>query len=471
MVCEDDEDDGDEDDEDEDEDERNEDDTEDTEDEDKILGAYHISYTTSKKASRQPKRRSSSDDSDMDEMKILEECMKKSSVEDTASSSEFRGIFVIGDIHFRSKHFIEGKEFSEKCLEKIAETRPSCIVLLGDVLDTHEVARNEPFNQACSFIKLCSEYAPTYVLVGNHDYINNSQYLTDNHFFNPLKHYQNVTIVDTPLRVNVNSDDDESVAVWCLMCPYVPNGMFIKSIVETYGSGWFNDVDLVFAHQEIKGVKMRRDAKSNVLLETSVKGDSYGGMYPPLISGHIHHPQTLGTNVFYPGSAMQINFDEDPEKRVWLVKFTPTKQLDIEKFDLQLKGLKEIHLPLGDIEKFSEEETEKFYIKLVLSAPPEAFGVFKKSQKYLRLRSKGVRMSFVPLTTSRTIDASRKHLASFREIFKELVSKRSKDVQTEYENIMGEDAEDVYEEEEEEVHHDGDVELIFNDEDTEMEED
>ena len=46
-----------------------------------------------------------------------------------------------------------------------------------------------------------SEITMTYILVGNHDMINNQQFLTDNHWMNGLKQWDNIVIVDHPVQL------------------------------------------------------------------------------------------------------------------------------------------------------------------------------------------------------------------------------------------------------------------------------
>jgi DNA repair exonuclease SbcCD nuclease subunit len=360
----------------------------------------------------------------------------------------FNGFFVIGDIHFRSKHVLEAEEFMEKCLKQIEETFPSAIILLGDVLDTHEVVRNVPYKMACTFIEKCSALAPTFVLVGNHDYINNSQYMTDNHFFVPMKKWKNVYIIDRPTKHTYQD-------VTFLMCPYVPNGRFVESIVSVYGRRWYEGVNVVFAHQEIKGVCLRHASSDGALLEPSTKGDSYGAGYPPLISGHIHHPQTIKPNVYYPGSAMQIASDEDPDKSVWLVNIVDDceNKLDIEKFNLGLKGIKDVRMHVDKVEsEFDWSMTERYYIRLRLSGTHEHFRMFRKGKVYSSLISRGVRVAFEPQQSS-TVSSTR-HLTSFVDVMNEIVKTKSSDIQSEYDIIKKEI----------ETHND---EIVLDDEDEE----
>jgi hypothetical protein len=43
----------------------------------------------------------------------------------------------------------------------------------------------------------------------------------------------------------------------------------------------------------------------------SEKGDPWSSENPPIISGHIHDEQKVGTNIWYPGSAMQHGYSSN----------------------------------------------------------------------------------------------------------------------------------------------------------------
>jgi hypothetical protein len=170
--------------------------------------------------------------------------------------------------------------------------------------------------------------------------------------------------------------------------------------------------------------------------EESTKGDSYGAGFPPLISGHIHHPQFISPNIYYPGSAMQIASDEDPDKHVWLVNVDEMSEngLDIEKYSLDLKGIKTVYSTVDRIDgEFDWSLPEKYYIRLRLSGTPEQFKVFRKTKLYAKLIDAGVRIAFEPQISTRI--GNTRHLTSFIDVMNELVKTRSNDVQSEFENI------------------------------------
>jgi len=124
---------------------------------------------------------------------------------------------VIGDPHFKTSNLPDTDDFINKTIDLAAKESPDFIIILGDVLHEHERLHTIPLNKAYEFIKAMSEAAPTYVMVGNHDLINNQQFLTENHWMNGMKEWDNVTIVDVPIVLNHNDAQ-------FIFCPYVPNG-------------------------------------------------------------------------------------------------------------------------------------------------------------------------------------------------------------------------------------------------------
>ena len=89
---------------------------------------------------------------------------------------------VIGDQHFKVDNIEEVDIFIQKITEAVLENKPDFVVLLGDLLDTHERIHSIPLNRAYTLIDNIRNITKTYVLVGNHDYISNQQFQTTNHW-------------------------------------------------------------------------------------------------------------------------------------------------------------------------------------------------------------------------------------------------------------------------------------------------
>lgn len=365
--------------------------------------------------------------------------------------------FVIGDPHFKAKLLEEGGEFAERTLKAARRAGPDFIVVLGDTLDTHEVVRVQPHNLACDLVEGLSRIAPVYLLIGNHDFINQSQFLTTNHIFGPLKKWKNVTVVDKPVY---DTYGDYSF----VFCPYVQPGRFTEALDRLVSEGETWDLaDCIFAHQEFHGCKMGAI--------TSEEGDKWDEAYPPVISGHIHNAQTVGENVFYPGSALQHAFGEDPDKRLWEVTFGGTDEppyFTVKKIHLGMKGKKIVYLDMGDVENFNEKLLERYHIKLTLRGTSEQFKVFRRGKRYADLRKKGVKFSYDPVASDNEAIAgearSRKQI-SFVEVLKEVVRTKTDPVKNAYREIVGADV-DVEEEESQIIY-----ELVFEEESEDLESD
>jgi len=77
---------------------------------------------------------------------------------------------VIGDPHFQVNNVIQSIELTNKIVALTKKAKFDFVVILGDILHSHEKLHIEPFNTAVKFITSISEQAPVYVLIGNHDY-------------------------------------------------------------------------------------------------------------------------------------------------------------------------------------------------------------------------------------------------------------------------------------------------------------
>jgi len=335
---------------------------------------------------------------------------------------------VIGDPHFRVKFFLEGQEFIEKCINYAREVQPDVIVVLGDIHDTHETMKQSAFKLIETFIEGLSEIAEVYLLMGNHDYINNSQFLSDAHFFGPYKKWPRVTVVDQPIVVTL-SDNDERFVV---MCPYTPPGKLVEALNTLEPTGVWQDALCVFCHQEIKGVVVNG--------YTSTSADTWDALYPPIVSGHIHKAQIIGSNVFYPGSSMQIAINEDDEKVLWLMSFDDDGNLDYDEVSLGLKTRREIRLEVGKVKTFDFDLAEQHYVTIRLLGTSQEFAVFRKSAMYTKLRRANVRITFDPIIEVVSVDErfrGRAKTKSFDGVLRELIKTKSEKIKQAYGEVCG----------------------------------
>jgi len=338
---------------------------------------------------------------------------------------------VIGDPHFKYKKIKELEDYVKNIVSIAEKNRPTFIVILGDILDTHEIVRVQPHKLVTAFLKDLSNIAHTYVLIGNHDYINNSQFLTDNHIFNPFKEWSDLTIVDKVIYIDL---DDKSF----VFVPYVPKGMFIEALdtLIEKGQTW-EFADCIFAHQEFRGCKKTDSFKST-------SGDLWDEDYPLVISGHIHIAQNLGGNVKYPGSSLQHFHHEPHNKYVWVVEWKDPEP-KITKINVGLKQKKLLNMTIQELNKKEEKFFNDLFkpsgldLKINLLGTLAELKNFKTSDKCINLEKKGVLFSYELKTdyVVKGLDNATKLDVRYDTVFQEIVSAKSDFIKREYKFLFG----------------------------------
>ena len=323
-------------------------------------------------------------------------------------------VIAVGDPHFKTDNVPEVNMFVER-LEKLAkEQNPDLIVILGDVLHTHERLHVTPLNLAIDFVQRMSAIAETIVMVGNHDLCNNSQFLTTNHWMNCLKYMPNVSVVDTILHKIILDEDDSDNDLHFVFCPYVPPGRFQEAL-DTSEEDWKN-ADCIFAHQEFYGCKMGAIV--------SVEGDKWSEDFPYVVSGHIHSKQTIQKNIYYCGSSMQNAFGESEENIIpilsWERHGEPYK---LEEIDLELPRKRIVYTDVENIEDLKLPETED-KVRVTISGVYDDFKAFKKTKKYRELIKKGTKVVFKAkkIQVNDTEDTTETEETDFSKILSVLVN-------------------------------------------------
>lgn len=291
-------------------------------------------------------------------------------------------VIFVGDPHFKVKNAEHIPLFISRVQNISDSFAPDFVVIAGDILDNHDKIDVEPLNLALNFITSISQKHKTFLLVGNHDYKNNQQFLSDHHWMNAIKQWNNVVVVDTVTQYTVNTLN-------FLFLPYVPPGRFLEAI-KTSSDLTLDNVRCIFAHQEFYGCKMGA-------IESKL-GDNWDETWPLVISGHIHDKQWSQKNIYYPGSAMQHAFGQSSENTISSIQFFPDK-IHIDEIDLEMPKLTIRYIDVESLLetnqkplKFKNTELRKY--KLVLQGTPEQFHVFKKNAKYKQLLDEGFKITF-----------------------------------------------------------------------------
>ena len=327
-------------------------------------------------------------------------------------------ILTIGDPHFKIDNMIEVELFIQQIIKIAIDKNPDFIVVLGDLLHTHERLHTIPLNKAHEFILKLRDIAPVYVLIGNHDAINNQIFLTNNHWMNGMKEWKNVTIVDKVISSSIKGFD-------FLFCPYVHPGRFIDAL-DTYGK--WDDITAIFAHQEFYGCKMG--------VITSTEGDKWQLQFPLVISGHIHDKQFLQPNIYYTGSSMQHAFGETPNKTIAFIRFDEDG-FHTEEIYLNLPKKKIIYISADEVSDYKIPNGID-QLKISVSGTCEEFNAIKKTSNYKKLIQQGIKVVFKPNKTVLEIQDNNPINLCFHTILRNsILDAKDSFLSQAYENIIG----------------------------------
>jgi metallophosphoesterase superfamily enzyme len=302
-------------------------------------------------------------------------------------------ILCIGDIHYRNASVIENDLLSKKIKEQIKKTSPDLVVFLGDLLHNHGTTYVQPFNQVTDLLYDVGQLCETMVIVGNHDYINNSQFLTSNHFLTPFKRFQGVTVVDTVIK---RGD--------FIFAPYVPPDRLVEALntVEDWKSA-----KAIFCHQDFYGVEL-----NGIKME---HGDKWPETFPLVISGHIHEHQWLQKNICYVGTPYMTTFAETDEKAISLFEFA--EKMTHTRIDVGMPKKLTVTLPVEQAKEFKVPTNT--HVRLVVEGESSELTAFRKTQPYTKLIDKNVKVVLSPTNKQKeTIQVTKK---TYLELLKEMV--------------------------------------------------
>jgi len=316
-------------------------------------------------------------------------------------------VLFIGDPHFQVSNILEVDIFIGKINELAIKKKPDIIICAGDLLHNHERLHTIPLNKAYELINKMRTISKTYVLVGNHDYIQNQQFLTNNHWMNGMKEWHNTVIVDKVLIETIND-------VIFTFVPYVSPGRFQEALNTLDNNKWLNS-NCIFAHQEFFGCKM-----GSII---STEGDKWPLDYPEIVSGHIHSKQRPQKNVYYSGSALQHAFGESTKNIIAHLTFEPLlKEYKLDEIDLNLPRKKIVYMDVENVNEYVLPETEDD-IKITVCGVYEEFKALKKTAKYKKLIKDGIKIVFKAkkIENEKHSDSIVKNDMSFLTILSELV--------------------------------------------------
>ena len=367
-------------------------------------------------------------------------------------------LFTIGDLHIKLSNSIETDLMTTGMKQKLLEGNYDFTIILGDILDRFESIHVKPLTRAVNTIEeICKVSKHTFLLIGNHDRANNNVFLTDEHPFTGLRKWPNLTVVDTVIIKEIESEDGDKAEF--VFIPYVAPGRLREALhtvgldypdlkltsdskseveVETesipkvevkveskstpkvevkvesgYGyneEGWarLQKMACVFAHQEFYGAKLG--------IKKSVEGDTWPLEAPLCISGHIHDYAQLQPNIYYVGTPIQhganditkktlssftLSFDE--QKAIWLQEET--------RHDLNVP--KKIHVTLTVAELLAfEVPTNANFVRIDVEIDPVEYKQLLKNKHIKELLKAKVQIKAI--NTRKYMTKDRVHVANFK---------------------------------------------------------
>lgn len=339
-------------------------------------------------------------------------------------------VLTIGDPHFKIDNTLETDILKNSIVSYLTKNEIDMVVVMGDILDRFGNIKTDPLCRSIDFlrsIRQCTR-AYLYILIGNHDRINNQDFLTSLHPFTAVKGWDKTTVIDTS-RVDAFTTKTGHKFLLSFV-PYVPPGKLNLALRESgiiipedkTSSSTSNSsssssssssslslsstsssssssisfssssslstsssssvskqtisistISCIFAHQEAKNAKMGAIVSSS--------GDEWPLNFPLCISGHVHDYDELQPNFIYIGAPYQQSFGDKTGKTISLFSFTPQlveneNQSDFIK--MRMANHERITLPIPSkiIVRLTSEQLTLYeappntHIKLIIDGEP-----------------------------------------------------------------------------------------------------
>lgn len=323
-------------------------------------------------------------------------------------------LLVIGDLHFTANN-----KLCEMFIEQIDEYLNGVdgCVLLGDIFHTHEKINETVLNMVIRLFDIITTRCHLYVLVGNHDYRDGTQYCSNRHALSAFREWPNITIVDRPIIKKLKCGSSK---IPITFCPYVPKGRFREAIDNV---DWRN-THIIFCHQEFVGVKM-----GNIV---STDGDAWNRKYPQIVSGHIHERQNLQDNLYYPGVPYDHSYGYNGKRVITYIDFQPDT-FTISSKCMKLPRRQILYMKLSDVENY---KYTGHFVKIVLECTKIDFLEFMSTPLAKELKRNDVQLMYKHDETLVPENHKQYVQTSYKDTFAKLVESENVNVKNLYNEIF-----------------------------------
>lgn len=257
-------------------------------------------------------------------------------------------ILAIGDPHFQNNNKIETDIMFDSIQNLLNSTNFDFVVVLGDILHSHDKISLEPLDRSIKFLKMIQSLSKKlYIIIGNHDRCNNQDFLTDKHPFNSLKSWEKTIIVDKVIINEINGVN------FCFV-PYVPIGRYYEALSTEIID--YTNICCFFSHQEFSGCKINILTKSNA--------DIWDIDYPMNISGHIHNYEIVQKNIIYTGTPFQHTTSDNIDKSISIFEFENLNYKSHTRYYLDIPKKITLTLTVEEFLDYTPPENSKIKINL-----------------------------------------------------------------------------------------------------------
>jgi DNA repair exonuclease SbcCD nuclease subunit len=321
-------------------------------------------------------------------------------------------MLVVGDIHLRHKDISRSTLLIDALIKVMKDKRPDAVVLLGDVFDNHNVIYSECMALFCRFLNE-TRFTPKFHILGNHEMPDSVTVFPKVHALVPLLHHRDTeeayynefpayTPVVKPVVYYIND-------VELGFIPYVPPKTEFAYVLSDMVKR--SKPRVVFCHQEFSGSRLTGNKPSE-------KGDDPFDFGTELISGHIHGQQKMN-HLWYPGTPIQQDFGESPDKAIYMVEMDPRSETPYSILErIELPGIpKLITHPLSVAEAMEFQVVEDGnYHRIGIHGTKAEIAAFRATEKFEKIMTMG-KVKLVPMKDEAIASVEKKSGRDFKSIF------------------------------------------------------
>jgi len=290
-------------------------------------------------------------------------------------------LLLVGDPHLKKYKQHEYLPMIEQIVGHAERLKPDGVALMGDLLDAHDTI---DLTAQCDAQRLVFELSQrlqlrTIVLVGNHDRINNSEYLTKYSSLYGLSYTPQIELIDQPKIIDLKGIKIGAV-------PYIPTGRYEEAIRGTGEEEQWRAVRLNLTHQDWRGSVYNG--------QVSTEGDESLTPEIPTYNGHIHDYGRPRTHILNIGAPRQIAFGENEDKALVLLIISPNPSIAIieERIPLDLPKRRILKLSVEEARKWLPKDNDNSLYKLEVVGGSAAIEGFIRSDHWKMLKAKGVKL-------------------------------------------------------------------------------